>query len=321
MKLIFCGTPQFAVPALERLIAAGHEVKLVVTQPDRPAGRKGELLEPAVKRAALAAGLPVVQPERIKKNSDFAARLERIHPDAVLVVAYGRIIPKWMLDLAPMGNINLHASLLPKYRGAAPIQWAIARGEEVSGVTTMRLDEGLDTGPILLQREVAILPDQTAADLAPILAETGAELMLETLARIDPASSNPIQPEPQDSEAATLAPILAREDALVNFNRPARAIYNRWRGFQPWPGAYTSFQGRKLILSRLKPAEPAFPGDGLRTATPGELAAVGGRLFAAAGEKSWIELLELQWEGRKRMAAPEFLRGAHIPQGARLGAD
>lgn len=314
MRLIFCGTPQFAVPALERLQAAGHTIELVVTQPDRPVGRGSELSAPAVKRVAMAAGLPVEQPERIRKNPEFQARLEAARPDAIIVVAYGRIIPKWMLELPPLGNLNLHASLLPKYRGAAPIQWAIARGETMTGATTMRIDEGLDTGPILLQREVKILPDQTAADLAPILSVSGADLMVETLERLGPGASHPVEPVAQDESAATLAPILTREDALVDFRRTAREIFNRWRGFQPWPGAYTSFEGRKLILHRLRPADsPA------RQASPGEVTVSDDRIFAAAGEGSRVEILELQWEGRKRMDATEFLRGARRLDGARLG--
>lgn len=314
MRLIFCGTPQFAVPALEQLAAAGHKIELVVTQPDRPLGRSGEVSAPAVKRVATSAGLPVEQPERIKKNPEFQARLEQIHPDVIVVVAYGRIIPKWMLDLPPLGNLNLHASLLPKYRGAAPIQWAIARGETVTGVTTMRIDEGLDTGPILLQRETRISPDQTALDLAPILASSGADLMVETLARLDAASPNPVHPVPQDDGAATLAPILTREDAMVDFRWTAGEIYNRWRGFHPWPGAYTTFHGRKLILHRLRPAERSA-----KQSSPGEVTVTGDRIFVQAGDGSRVELLELQWEGRKRLEAMEFLRGARQLDGARLG--
>lgn len=314
MRLIFCGTPQFAVPALAKLIEAGHAVELVVTQPSRPVGRHGGLSDPAVKRLALEAGLPVAQPEKIKKNPEFEEQVRQIRPDAIVVVAYGRIIPKWMLDLPPFGNINVHASLLPRYRGAAPIQWAIARGESVTGITTMRLDEGLDTGPILLQQEIAIPPDQTAADLAPVLAESGAELMIETLERLDPAHPNPVRPTPQDDRMTSLAPILTREDARVDFQRSAREIYNRWRGFQPWPGAYTHFEGRKLILHRLQPAEA-----GSLSAPSGTVAIREGRILVSAGENTCVELLELQWEGRKRMEAAEFLRGARMLEGSRLG--
>ena len=252
MKLVFCGTPRFAVPTLMQLLHGGYSIELVITQPDRPAGRGKELTPSAVKAAAKGAGLPLVQPERIKSNPELSARLQSIRPDAIIVVAYGRIIPKWMLDLPRLGNLNLHASLLPKYRGAAPIQWAIANGEPTTGTTTMRLDEGLDTGDILLQRELAIAPDQTSEDLFPLLAESGASLMIDTLRGLE---ANSIQPIAQDASAASLAPILKREDALIDFTRSALGIYNRWRGFQPWPGAYTFFQGRKLTVHRLMPTE------------------------------------------------------------------
>ena len=187
MDLVFCGTPQFAVPTLQALLddAAGHSVRLVVTQPDRPSGRGMELSAPPVKQLAQKLGLEVTQPEKIKNNLEFRARLEEIRPEAIVVVGYGRIIPQWMIDLPPLGNINLHGSLLPKYRGAAPVQWAIAMGETVTGVTTMRIDDGLDTGDILLQREMPIAPEDTAVTLAPRLAEMGAPLMVETLRGIE----------------------------------------------------------------------------------------------------------------------------------------
>src|SRR6185437_9413848 len=185
VKLVFCGTPEFAVPTLEAVLAAGHEVALIVTQPDRAVGRGLEMQPPPVQRAAIAHALPVTQPERIKTNPEFREQLEAIAPDAILVVAYGRIIPRWMLDLPRFGNINLHGSLLPKYRGAAPIQWAVANGETTTGVTTMRLDEGLDTGDTLLERRIAISPDATASELYPQLASIGADLMIETLAGLE----------------------------------------------------------------------------------------------------------------------------------------
>ncbi len=302
MRLVFCGTPRFALPTLAQLERAGHSVELVVTQPDRPSGRGREFAPPPVKLLANELGLPVVQPEKIRNNPDFAARLQAIYPQAIIVVAYGRIIPKWMLDLPPLGNLNLHASLLPKYRGAAPIQWAVANGEPTTGTTTMRIDEGLDTGDILLQRELAIAPDQTAEDLFPLLAESAASLMLDTLAGLE---ANSILPIRQDDSAASLAPILKREDALIDFTRSANEIYNRWRGFQPWPGAYTYFRGKKLTVHRLMPV------DGLTAHTsPGAILVEGGRMFAAAGDGSWLELIEIQLEGRKRLMAAEFLRGA-----------
>jgi methionyl-tRNA formyltransferase len=250
MRLVFCGTPQFAIPTLQQLLTAGHAIELVVTQPDRVRGRDQAPSPPPVKLLAMEAGLPVVQPEKIKNNPELRARLEAIHPDAIIVVAYGRIIPEWMLNLPQWGNINLHASLLPKYRGAAPIQWAIANGERVTGATTMRLDQGLDTGDILLQRWLPIEPDQTAEQVFPVLAASGAGLMLETLGGLEAGT---IQPIPQDNAGASLAPILERENALMDFARSAGEIYNRWRGFQPWPGAYTFFRGKKLTVHRLHP--------------------------------------------------------------------
>jgi methionyl-tRNA formyltransferase len=300
VRLVFCGTPQFAIPTLEQLIAAGHTIELVVTQPDRVRGRDQAPSAPPVKQLAEAAGLPVMQPEKIKNNPELRSRLEAIRPDAIIVVAYGRIIPEWMLQLPRWGNLNLHASLLPKYRGAAPIQWAVANGETVTGATTMRIDQGLDTGDILLQRPLAIEPHQTAEQLFPLLAQSGAGLMLETLQGLE---GGIIQAVAQDNAGASLAPILEREDALVDFTRSAGEIYNRWRGFQPWPGAYTFFRGKKLTLHRVLPAGAAH-------IPPGELMADGGRLFVAAGSGTRLELLEVQVEGKKRLPVAEFLRGA-----------
>src|SRR6202167_3558562 len=236
LYLVFCGTPRFAVPPLDKLVEAGLQVRLVVTQPDRPKGRGLELVASPVKQRALQVGLPVAQPDKIKNNDDFRAKLSELKPDAIIVVGYGRIIPQWMLDLPPLGNINLHASLLPKYRGAAPIQWAIARGETVTGVTTMRIDAGLDTGAILQQRELPIAPHDTAETIAPRLAAIGAELTVETMSALHTGS---IHPQPQNHAQATLAPILKKTDGLADFSLSATEIFNRIRGFQPWPGVYT----------------------------------------------------------------------------------
>jgi methionyl-tRNA formyltransferase len=299
MKLVFCGTPQFAVPTLKQLLGAGHSIELVITQPDRVRGRDQPPSPPPVKALAIQSGLPVVQPEKIRNNPELRGRLEQVKPDAIIVVAYGRIIPDWMLNLPRWGNLNLHASLLPKYRGAAPIQWAVANGETVTGATTMRIDQGLDTGDILLQRTMPIGPDQTAEQLFPLLAESGASLMIETL---DALQAGQIKPMAQDDAASSLAPILQREDALVDFARSAVEIYNRWRGFQPWPGAYTFFRGKKLTLHRLVPVESlAVP--------PGELVVERERLFVGAGSATSLELLEVQLEGKKRMPVADFLRG------------
>jgi methionyl-tRNA formyltransferase len=312
LRLVFCGTPQFAVPTLEALLAAGHEIPLVVTQPDRPVGRKQIFTAPPVKQIALAHSLAVIQPEKIRNNVEFRAQLEQIAPDAIVVVAYGRIIPKWMLDLPRLGCINLHGSLLPKYRGAAPIQWAVAMGELVTGNTTMLLEEGLDTGPILLQQELPILPEDTAVEIFAKLSESGAPLVVETLTGLADGS---IQPQPQNHEQATLARILDREDGRMDFAaHTATELWNRWRGFQPWPGAFTSLDGKKLIVHRLKPAAIAIP-----AIETGELIVDCSRLLVACAGSTVLELLELQPEGRNRMTAAEFLRGNAISAGKRLG--
>ena len=316
LKLVFCGTPEFAVPTLEALRAADHQISLVVSQPDRPTGRDQQLTAPAVKQAALAAGLPVTQPEKIRTNAEFRAQLEAIAPDAIVVVAYGRIIPPWMLALPRLGCINLHGSLLPKYRGAAPIQWAIAMGDAYTGNTTMLLEEGLDTGPILLQQTIEIGPDQTSVDLFPLLARAGAPLVVETLAGL---ASGSIHPQPQSHEAATFAPLLEREDGRIDFaTRTAHEIYNRWRGFQPWPGAFTALNGKKLIVHRMAVTRGSYA-EGLGFAEPGWIVVESHRLLAACAENTWLEFLEVQLEGKKRMTTDEFLRGNPLPADARLG--
>jgi methionyl-tRNA formyltransferase len=302
LNLIFCGTPQFAVPALEKLVDAGFRVHLVVTQPDRPKGRGLELVASPVKQSAQKLNLPITQPDRIKTNDEFRAQLTALQPDAIIIVGYGRIIPQWMLDLPPLGNLNLHASLLPKYRGAAPIQWAIANGETVTGVTTMRIDAGLDTGAILQQHELAIAPDDTAETLAPRLAAIGADLMVETLSGLQAGS---IRSRPQDNSQASLAPILKKEDGLVDFSRAATEIFNRIRGFQPWPGAYTKFRGKTLQIIHARPATDAVP--------PAELRADSDRLLVGCAHNTALELLEVQLEGKKRTTAADFIRG-HRPE-------
>jgi methionyl-tRNA formyltransferase len=316
LKLVFCGTPDFAVPTVEALLAAHHQIALVVSQPDRPTGRDQQLTAPAVKQAAIAAGLPVTQPEKIRTNAEFRAQLESIAPDAIVVVAYGRIIPPWMLALPRLGCINLHGSLLPKYRGAAPIQWAIAMGDAYTGNTTMLLEEGLDTGPILLQQTIEIGPDQTSIELFPLLARAGAPLVVETLAGL---ASGTIHPQPQSHEVATFAPILNREDGRIDFaTRTSQEIYNRWRGFQPWPGAFTSLNGKKLIVHRMSVTRGSYA-EGLGFAEPGWIVVESHRLLAACAENTWLEFLEVQLEGKKRMTTDEFLRGNPLPADARLG--
>jgi methionyl-tRNA formyltransferase len=314
MRVVFCGTPRFAVPTLKQLVDAGHSVPLVVTQPDQPRGRGMEVSVSAVKDAAIRLDLAVQQPAAIKNNSEFRDQLAAINPDAIIVVGYGRIIPQWMIDLPRLGNLNLHASLLPKYRGAAPIQWAIACGETVTGVTTMRIDAGLDTGDILLQRELAISYDDTAETLGPKLASIGAELMIETLRGLQ---SGQVRATPQEHSQATLAPILKKEDGHMDFARSAEDLFNRLRGFQPWPGAFTTFKGKTLQVHR------ALPRQGAPELTIGEMTVKGTHLFVGCGKnkdaKTALELIEIQLEGKRRMTALEFINGYRPKSGDYLG--
>src|SRR3984893_9320951 len=314
MLLFFCGTPSFAVPTLEKLVEAGHSVPLVVTQPYRLRGRGIELLGSPVKDAATRLGIAVLQPYTIKNNAEFRSQLAALTPDAIIDVGYGRIIPQWMIDLPRLGNLNLHASLLPKYRGAAPIQWAIANGESVTGVTTMRIDAGIDTGDILMQREIAIGLKDTAETLGPKLASIGAELMVETLRGLE---TGQVRATPQDHAQATLAPILNKEDGRMDFSRSARDVFNRLRGFQPWPGAFTTFKGKTLQLHRAQPWQHAAK------LTPGEIAVEGPRLLVGCGTghsegrgtdkdkntATALELIEIQLEGKRRMTTQEFING------------
>jgi methionyl-tRNA formyltransferase len=264
-----------------------------------------------VKQSAERHGITIDQPEKIKNNLEFRSRLEQLRSDAIIVVGYGRIVPPWMLSLPRYGNVNLHASLLPKYRGAAPIQWAIAEGETVSGVTTMLLNEGLDTGDILLQRELPIGSDETAVTYGQHLASIGADLMIETLRGIE---SGTVVGHPQDDSRASHAPILKKEDGLADFTGSAQRIYNRLRGFQPWPGCYSTFRAKKLSIARAHPAANEPSGQ------PGEMILSSEQLFVTCGENSVLELLELQPEGKRKMSASEFVRGYHPQSGEKLGA-
>jgi methionyl-tRNA formyltransferase len=290
-------------------------VPLAVTQPDRPRGRGMEVALSPVKDAALRLGIPVIQPTTIKNNAEFRDQLAAIAPDAIIVVGYGRIIPQWMIDLPPLGNLNLHASLLPKYRGAAPIQWAIANGESVTGVTTMRIDAGLDTGDILMQDELPISAEDTAETLGLRLASIGADLMVDTLSGLE---SGEIEPIPQDHSQATLAPILRKEDGRMDFSRSAGDLFNRLRGFQPWPGAFTTFRGKTLQVHRAKPVQHAAP------LTPSEIAVEGSGLVVGCGKNdkdalTALELIEIQLEGKRRMTAQEFINGYRPQSGDKLG--
>ena len=309
LNLVFCGTPRFAVPTLEVLVHAGFHVGLVVTQPDKPRGRGLALTPSPVKQSALALHLPITQPESIKNNEEFRARLTALKPDAIVVVGYGRIIPQWMIDLPQFGNINLHASLLPKYRGAAPIQWAIARGETMTGVTSMRIDAGLDTGDILLQKEIPISATDTAETLAPALAAIGADLMAETLHGL---KAGTVRPRPQDQAKATLAPILKKEDGRIDFRLSAQEVRNRLRGFQPWPGAFTAFRGKNLHVWDAATSQLSLP--------PGEVLIDNDRLFVGCGGGTALALLEVQPEGKKHMAARDFIHGYRPQTGDKLGS-
>jgi methionyl-tRNA formyltransferase len=310
MRLVFCGTPDFAVPTLEALLAHGHEIPLVLTQPDRPAGRKMELQQSAVKRTALAHNLRILQPEKIKTNTDLRAELESIRPDAIIVVAYGRIIPEWMLTLPRFGNINLHGSLLPKYRGAAPIQWAVASGETETGVTTMQLDAGLDTGDILLDHCITISPETTASDLYPQLAAIGAQLMIQTL---DGLEHGTITPRPQDETHASLAPILTRDDGRMQLDRrTALEVYNRWRGFSPWPGAHAEFRGKRFLVHRMHLSAATDP-----TLAPGELA-LADEVLLVGTTSGALTLDEVQMEAKARMPGAQFARDFQLRRGEHL---
>jgi methionyl-tRNA formyltransferase len=311
MTLIFCGTPQFAVPTLERLIGEKHDIELVMTNPDEPSGRGYEVKPSPVKRAALKAGLEVFQPLKLKEEST-AGFLSKFRPDVIVVVAYGHILPRWMIELPKHGCINLHASLLPKYRGAAPIQWAIIRGESVTGVTTMKIDEGLDTGDILLKREVPIQDEDTTETLSERLSGVGADLMVETLPKLIRAE---IQRQPQDHAQATFAPILKKEDGRIDWKLGAEEIGWRVRGLRPWPGAYTSFRSKNLHIWSASPATGQVRlGD-----EPGTLLPDRGTLRVVCGLGTLLEVHELQLEGRKHLPARDFVNGARPLPGEKLG--
>jgi methionyl-tRNA formyltransferase len=298
VKLVFMGTPAFAVPSLERTVEAGHDVIAVFTQPDRPKGRGQKDAVSSVKEAAVRLRLAVHQPERVR-SPEVVEHLRGLAPEAMVVVGYGQIIPKVILDIPPQGIINVHASLLPKYRGAAPIQWAIARGETHTGVTTMRINQGLDTGDVLMKRETAIGPEENAVELGQRLAVAGAELLVRTLAEL-----SSIRPEPQDDSQATYAPILKREDGRIDWQLSAREILNRIRGFEPWPGGYGFLHGMRLQIWSASVGEHKLP--------PGTLHVENRKLYVGCGSGESIEVREVQLEGKKRMPAAAFLNGFPI---------
>jgi methionyl-tRNA formyltransferase len=310
VRLLFCGTPQFAVPTLKHLLAQSEfEILAVITQPDRPRDRGRQVSSSPVKEVALAAKLPVHQPEKIRAP-EVQELLQSYSPDFIVIIAYGQIIPARLLTIPKFGWINLHASLLPKYRGAAPINWAIVNGETRTGLTTMRIDTGMDTGDILLQREYGIEPNESAAALTTRLSEAGAPLMAETLRGL---ASGMVIPRPQDHSQATLAPILKRDDGRIDWTRTAREIYTRMRGFSPWPGAYSVFRGQSCHLW----GEPVS--NEKRDAAPGTLYLEGDNLLAVCGGATVFRLLAVKLEGRKQVSAFEFANGARLKPGERFG--
>lgn len=308
MKLVFMGTPAAAVRSLERLIADGHEIKAVYTQPDRPSGRGNKILFSPVKELAIRAGLPVLQPEKVR-TPEAAEHFRSLHADGTVVVAYGRILPAAFLNAFPAGAINVHFSLLPHYRGAAPVNWAIANGETETGVTTMVMDEGLDTGPVLLQERMAIGDDETSIELMSRLSDLGAELLSRTLTNL-----GKIVPRPQEHENASLAPILSRAEGLIDWNLSAAEIVNRVRGFQPFPMAYTFFSGKRLVVWK------AAVGARTTDQRPGTVADSDGNILTVAcGRGTTLEIIELQVEGKRRMSTRDFINGVMPKKGILLG--
>ena len=306
MRLVFCGTPHFAVPTLIHLIGQpDFDVAAVITQPDRPRGRGQHISFSPVKEAAIAANIPVHQPAKIRAPEAQEA-LRSLAPDCIVIIAYGQIIPASLLTIPKLGWINLHASLLPKYRGAAPINWAIANGETTTGITSMRIDAGMDTGDILLQQEIGIAPEETAPELAATMAEAGAPLMAETLRGL---AAGKIAPRPQDSAQASHAPLLKKEDGRIDWNCPAQEIYNRMRAFVPWPGTYTSFRRQTCHLW----AEPFS----LRTLTgspPGTIIREDAQILVSCGHATLLRLLSVKVEGRRQVSALEFANGARLAE-------
>jgi methionyl-tRNA formyltransferase len=313
LRLVFCGTPQFAVPSLKLLLEQlDFEIAGVFTQPDRPSGRGQEIAISPVKEVALAAHIPVHQPAKIRAP-EIEVQLREIAPDAIVIIAYGQIIPARLLPIPRLGWINLHASLLPKYRGAAPIHWAIANGETRTGNTTMRIDAGMDTGEMLLQQELRIAPDETTPELAARMSQAGSSLMVETLRGLRDGT---LHGRAQNHTGASIAPILKREDGRVDWRRRTDEIYNRMRGFTPWPGAYTEFRGQTChLLGKPVSKELKFMQKDLE---PGILLATADELNVVCGAGSVFGVASVKREGRKQVPVAEFLRGARLQSGERF---
>jgi methionyl-tRNA formyltransferase len=304
LRLLFCGTPQFAVPALKHLLAQpDFEILAVITQPDRPRGRGQEVSSSPIKQTALAANVPVLQPEKIR-TPESERFLRDANADAIVIIAYGQIIPARLLSIPKLGWINAHASLLPKYRGAAPIQWAIANGESKTGVTIMRIDAGMDTGETLLQQEISIDANETTPELAARLAELSATLMPKTLRALRDGT---VHPNPQNNAEATLAPLLKKEDGRIDWQLPAQSIFNRMRGFTPWPGAYTSFRDATCHLN----GEPVSNSQKV-VLTPGQIRLDSDKILVGCGEETLLGVSRVKVEGRKEVSALEFANGARL---------
>lgn len=310
MRIVFMGTPEFAVPSLEALLRSDDQVVGVVSQPDRPKGRGHQLVAPPVKLVAERAGIPILQPLKIR-TPEFLQALAAWQPDLIAVAAYGRILHTPILRLPPMGCVNVHGSLLPKYRGAAPVQWAIINGETKTGITTMLMDEGMDTGPMLLQEKLDILPDDTAGTLAPRLAELGGRLLVDTIAQL---KAGTLLPKKQDDGQATLAPILKKEDGLIDWTMPATAIANRVRGLSPWPGAYTFLGAERWNIWK------AAPDVGPTTDKPGTIVAVNKQAIVVATGDGLLDIREIQTANSKRMSVGQFLAGHRVAISDRLGS-
>jgi len=308
MRIVFLGSGAFSIPSFEALQASRHQVVAVVTQPDREKGRGLGLQPPPLKPVALAHGVPVLQPSRIK-HPEAQGDLAALVPELGVVVAYGQILPRSVIDIPPKGMLNVHASLLPKYRGAAPIQWAIAQGERQTGVTTMLIDEGLDTGPILLSRAIPIGAEETAPELETRLASLGAEVLLETVEQLEKGTA---RPEPQDHSRATLAPLLRKEDGAIDWRQTAEQIARRVRGFSPWPGTSATYEGRlvKVLAARPVPGPTGEPGTVALLEPEG--------IVVVCGSGSCLRLESVQPESRNKMTASAFAAGQRLPLGARF---
>jgi len=310
MRIVFMGTPEFAVPSLDMLVREGYEIAAVITQPDKPKGRGKKLAAPPVKEYALEKGLLVIQPEKVK-TPEFADKMRELKPDLLVTAAYGKILSKELLDIPPYGCINVHASLLPKYRGAAPIQWAIINGEKKTGITTMYTDVGMDTGDILLKREVEITDDMTCGELHDILAQVGAVVLKETIKKLE---NNTLTRTPQLHSEATYAPMITKETGAINWNKSANEIHNLVRGTNPWPVAYSKYKGQVMKVWKTKVID-----ENCKNENPGKILKVSKEGILVAAQKGTVQILELQFESSRRMTVEEYICGHSVNEGEILG--